>query len=119
MASLYNTGFIACFDADADYKSGDVIDFRTSGTIPFWGVVVRDVKKDAEGTARVAGAFMFATETTFKPGDPVSYVDGAVVAYDPSEPGAAANFLGVVTEKTREGYVVVKINVGASWAANE
>lgn len=119
MASLYNTGCTARFDAAADYKSGDVIDFRTSGAVPFWGVVIRDVKKDAEGTANIAGAFMFETETTFNPGDPVSYVDGAVVAYDVTDPDAAANFLGVVTEKTRGGYVVVKINVGASWAANE
>lgn len=116
MASLYNSGHTMFFDAAADHKAGDVVDFRTSGPIPFWGVIIRDVKSGEEGTVRIDGAFRFETETTFKPGDPVSYVDGAVVAYDPSAPDAAANYLGVIVEKTRNGFTVVKINTGAAFA---
>lgn len=119
MASLYNSGHTMFFDAAADHKAGDVVDFRTSGPIPFWGVIIRDVKSGEEGTARIDGAFRFETETTFKPGDPVSYVDGDIVAYDVTDPVAAAAYLGIIVEKTRNGFAVVKINTGAPFAEAE
>lgn len=112
MASLYNSGHTLSFVADDDYKSGDVIDFRTSGPIPFWGVVIRDVKDGEEGAARIDGAFMFETETRLNVGDRVSYVNGVVVAYNPADPEISVAPLGFVVEGTHNGFVVVKINTG-------